>query len=123
MALKNLNQFAPFQAEKFLEGKLLMVTNCMDATDYETKAIVGSKIEVAIVKDNTVYEKTKDGLVVNNNLLEKLSVKLPRTGIKIPQNTYISLVNPSGTIYGQFRNQLSLKADDYKIINSNNTEG
>ena len=117
MALKNLNQFAPFQAEKFLEGKLLMVTNCSEARDYETKAVTGSKIELAIVKDETIYEKNANGELLNN-LFEKISVKIPNTDVKIPQNTYISLVNPSGTIYGQYRNQLSLKADDYKILNA-----
>ena len=56
MALKNLGQFAPFDCEKFLHNKLLMVTNCTALNDFDTKKEIGSKVEVVITKDETEYK-------------------------------------------------------------------
>lgn len=110
MALKNLAQFQQFAIVLFLEGKRLVLTGIEKWVDYTTKQVLGNKAILAIVEDNTPYKPKADG-TCQTNLYEKLTVKVPGE-IKIPVGTDVTLINPTATIWGEFRNQLSVKADD-----------
>ena len=63
--MKHLRDFLVFDLETFLKEKTLMVTECKPWQDFDTKDICGTKVEVAIVKDNTIY-KNKDGETYKN---------------------------------------------------------
>lgn len=114
--LSHLKDFLPpFDAKSFCAGKTFMTTGHRPWIDYETKQVRGEKVDVVILTDETEY-KTKPGEVVTNRF-EKLTVKVPKT-IDIPANVMVELVNPKASIYGDYRNQLSVTADDIRIIQS-----
>lgn len=110
--MKKLSQFMVFDIEAFLKGKLLRVTNVSEWVDYTTKVHMGSKVEVAITKDDTQY-KQKDGESISN-LYEKFNIKIPKD-VQVQVNAYVVPVNAVGTVYGEYRNQLSVTADDIRI--------
>ena len=99
MALKKLQQFVYFDINGFLEKIKLVTTGIGTWKDFESGAKRGTKIEVVIASDKHVYP-TNDGEVINN-LYEKLNIKVPKD-IVVPMNTEIRLVNPVGTIYGEY---------------------
>lgn len=108
--MRNLKQFAPFDAERFLEKKQLQVTACSAWRDYESKSIKGTRVEVVIVVDNTEYQPTKTGEIVSN-VFEKFSVKVPQT-VSFAVGTPVKLINPKAVIYGDFQNMLSVTCEN-----------
>lgn len=113
MALKKLSQFSYFDAEGFF-GKLnLVTTGKSEWKDFESGEHKGTKIEVVVAGDKHKY-KTADGETVNN-LYEKLTVKVAKD-IDVSMNVPVRLINPYVVIYGQYRNQLSITADDIEVI-------
>lgn len=81
--------------------------------DFNTGEVLGTKLDAVIAQDKTDYG-TKEGEVVSN-LYEKLTIKIPKV-ITIPMNVEVRLVNAKATVYGEYRNQLSIVAEDIKII-------
>lgn len=75
--MKNLGQF--FDYKRFFEGKKFVVTDNQPLQDFETKKILGRKIEVAIAEDNTKYIPSNSGSV-QTNLFEKMKVKVLNDG-------------------------------------------
>lgn len=114
MSLKKLNNFTYFDIEGFLSKKTLRTVAVQEWKDYNTQNILGTKVEVVIVSDETDYGNT-DGNVVNN-LYEKLSVKIPAKLTNIPMNTTVRLINPEAVVYGEYRNALSITADNIEIV-------
>lgn len=112
--MKNLNPFVRFALNEFLEGKELTVTACTTWVDFNTGAVQGTKIEVAITRDDTPYPPAKDGSV-STNLYEKINIKVPRA-ITVPTGAIVTIVNGVGNVYGDFRNQLSIRAEDVRVI-------
>lgn len=113
MGLKKLNQFMKFDWEGFSKGKEFLVLGTSKWVDFETKADMGTKVEVLIAKDETPY-KQKDGETVSNRF-EKLTLKI-RKDVKVPPNAHVIPVGAAGTVYGDYRNQLSVTADDIRVI-------
>ena len=113
MALKKLNQFLQFDYPRFSDGKICQVVGVSEWVDYDTKKHIGTKIEVVIVEDKTRYTY-KDGEVVSNRF-EKLVYKVKKD-VKVPIDARVEPVNPVATVYGDFRNQLSIVEDDIRII-------
>ncbi len=111
--MKKLSQFLRFDFDKFSEGKIYQAVSTEKWTDYDTKEILGTKVGSVIVKDNTPY-KQKDGETVTN-LFEKITFKVPKS-IQIPANAYIMPINAVGVVYGDYRNKLSVTADDIRIL-------
>ena len=62
-----------------------------------------------------MYPSGKDGTGEYSNLFEKFTVKVFKD-INVPVGATVELVNPVGTVYGEFRNQLSVRADDVRIV-------
>ena len=113
MSLKKLNQFLVFDFARFQHGKILQVIGSSEWKEYKTDKHLGVKIETVITKDATEYIQ-KEGERVSN-LYEKLVFKCPKD-IKVPLNAIIEPINPVATVYGDFRNQLSIVIDDIRVI-------
>ena len=110
--MRGLSKF--FDTPAFLRGKRLEVTGVSKWLDYDTKATLGSKLAVIITEDNTVYP-VKDGEVINNKY-QPIAVKVRKTDLNVPVGAVVELISPTGTVYGQYHNQLSITADDVKVI-------
>lgn len=111
--MKKLNQFTYFALEEFSKGKRFMSIGQQEWKDFKTGNILGTKVETVIVQDKTDYG-VQDGEVVSN-LYEKLTIKVPKK-ISVPMNVEIKMVNAVATVYGDFRNQLSVVADNIEVI-------
>lgn len=109
--LKGLHLFEFWDADAFLTDKRLLVTRTSPWIDFSTKEELGTKIEVVIVEDNTDY-----GDLEINNLFEKVTIKTKKKNISIPIKSEIKISDAVGVLYGDYRNQLSLKADGIKLV-------
>ena len=111
--MKRLSVYNYFDTEGFLEGITLMLIGTREWLDYDTQKVLGVKVETVIIEDNNDYGS--NGEVVNN-LFEKLTVKIPKKLDSIPIKSKVRLINPEAVVYGEFRNQLSITADDIEVI-------
>lgn len=111
--MKKLSQFLFFDWDSFSEGKRYMGVGRKDWKDYESGELLGSKIDAVIVQDKTKYELAEGEIV--SNLYERFTIKVPRV-IDIPMNVEIQLKNVEATVYGDFRNQLSVIAEDVLVV-------
>lgn len=118
--MKCLYQFENFDMDRFLSGKELTVTACGPWLDYDTKAQLGTKIETVITRDKTPYTPGKNGIATN--LYEKMTVKVAKE-VSVPISSQIELINATANVYGDYRNQLSVKAEDVKVIGSAAQQG
>ena len=69
-----------------------------------------------IAEDHTVYP-TKDGETITNKYAS-MSVKVRKMDLTVPVGAIIELVNPVGVVYGEFHSQLSVTADDIKVVST-----
>ena len=111
--MKGLNQFLSFDWDAFANGKTFIVTGVSDYLDYETKKHLGTKVDCVIATDNTEY-KFKDGEQFTNRF-EKISFKVSKD-ITIPIETRVVPKNVVASIFGEYRNQLSVKCDDIVAV-------
>lgn len=111
--MKGLNQFLSFNWDAFAEGKTFIVTGVSEYQDFDTKAHLGTKVDCVIATDKTLY-KFKDGEEFTNRF-EKISFKIAKD-VNIPIETRVIPVNAVASIYGEYRNQLSVKAEDIQVI-------
>lgn len=107
--MKKLTQFLYFDVDSFFQNKDLVAIGMGEWRDYKSKEVLGTKVELAIVKDDTDYGET-DGEVISN-VYEKFFVKIPRN-IKVPMNTLVTLVNAEATVWGDYNNNLSVIAEN-----------
>jgi len=115
--MKLLNTFLLFQWKQFAQDKEFTVTAMTEWVDYDTKRHLGTRVDVVITADATPY-KTKDGQQVSN-LFEKLTFKVNKD-VTVPVGAKVVPVNAVATIYGQYRNQLSVKCDDIQVVQAGN---
>ena len=111
MALKGLRDFVKFDAKGFLAGKQLLLMQESELKDFDSGKVIGAKLKVTIWTDDTQYKKDE-----TSNEGSELDVKiLGLTAEKVDRNNrgFIKLKNPSGVVFGDFQNQLSLKADGF----------
>lgn len=113
--MKGLAKFLRFDTAAFLRDKELQITARSELVEYGTGKHQGTKFTVAITADKTMYPSGKDGTGEYSNLFEKFTVKVFKD-INVPVGATVELVNPVGTVYGEFRNQLSVRADDVRIV-------
>lgn len=111
--MKFLNQFQEFDFSRFATGKVFLVVGKRPWLDYDTGAALGTTVECVIYKDETIY-KRKEG-DTSSNLFEKLSFKVSKP-VEVPLRAQVKPVNPKATIWGEFRNQLSVKAEDIEVV-------
>ena len=113
MYTKALIQFLLFNWAAFAEDKQFVVTGSSEYRDFNTKAHLGTKVECIIAEDRTPY-KSKDGQKYSN-LYEKITFKVSKD-VNIPVNSVVKPVNAVATVYGEYRNQLSVKCDDIVVV-------
>ncbi|MBR1816017.1 MAG: hypothetical protein IJ763_04880 [Lachnospiraceae bacterium] len=113
--MKGLNQFLNFDWSAFAEGKQFIVTGLSEYQDFETKAHLGTKVDCIIALDKTPYV-FKDGKEFTNRF-EKISFKVSKD-MNIPLESRVMPKNVVASIYGEYRNQLSVKCDDIVIATS-----
>ena len=91
-----------------------MVLSSSDWRDYnDDSKVLGTRLSVGIVSDKTEYRR-KDG-DNETNRFEKIYIKIGKN-IDVPENAYISLINPTGAVYGEKKDQLSVTCDDVKVL-------
>lgn len=112
--MKKLNQFTRFDFGAFSAGKRFLLIGQKPWADYNSGEVLGTKFELVITQDKTDYDTQPDGEAITN-LYEKFTVKVPKN-LTLPNNVEVALVNPTATVYGEFRNNLSVVADGLKVI-------
>ena len=118
--LKCLGQYNRFDLAGFLADKTLAFTGASVWKDYATQQVMGTKAELTITKDDTPY-KVKDGESVSN-LYNKLIVKVPgKVDLKI--GTEVEIEGGEATVYGEYRNQLSVKAASVRPVTPSAANG
>lgn len=113
--MNNLAQFTRFDAAGFLAGKKLQFVDKSNWVDHDTGALLGTRVDLVILEDKTAYKPKADGTPARTNRFEKLAVKVPGA-VSLADDALVELVNPTGTVWGEYRNQLSLKADEVREI-------
>ena len=126
--MNNLSQFEKFDCEAFFRDKALEVEACEPLSEYEdgkaTGRVLGTKVTVVIVGDRTEYKAYGDRRP-RTNRHRMFDVKLMgKMGVDIPEGTKVTLVNPSGQMWGdrdengrvRVRNKLSVTADDVRPV-------
>ena len=111
--MKKLNMFTYFDFDAFANGKRFMSIGIQPWKNFDSGEVEGTKIEAVIVQDKTDYGN-KEG-EVTSNLYEKLTFKVPKE-ISIPMNVEIRPVNAEATVYGEYRNQLSVIAENLEVV-------
>ena len=111
--MKGLNKFVYFDWESFAQDKRFVVVGVKPWTEYETKNVLGTKFDLVIAMDKTDYD-LPDGQSITN-VYKPLSVKVNKI-INLPLNVEVELINAEATVYGQYRNQLSIVAEDVRVI-------
>ena len=112
MRMKGLNQFVSFDWEAFAQGKQFVVTKVSDYADFDSKAHLGTKVECVIAVDKTPYT-FKDGVSFSNRF-EKVTFKVGKD-ISIPLESRVIPKGVTATVYGDYRNLLSIKCDDIVV--------
>ncbi len=110
--MKGLNQFLRFDWNAFAEGKSFLVTGVSEYQDFDTKQHLGTKVECVIASDKTPYS-FKDGNEFTNRF-EKITFKVLKD-LDIPLESRVMPKNVVANIYGEYRNQLSVKCEDIVI--------
>lgn len=110
--MKGLSQFLKFDWNSFANGKQFLVTGVSEYQDYESKAHIGTKVECIIAMDQTPY-LFKDGKEFTNRF-EKITFKVSKD-VDIPLESRVMPKGVVATIYGDYRNQLSVKCDDIVV--------
>lgn len=111
--MKGLNQFLVFNWDAFAEGKSFLVTGISEYQDFDTKAHLGTKVDCVIASDKTPY-KFKEGEIFSNRF-EKISFKVAKD-VNIPVESRVVPKNVVATIFGEYRNQLSVKCEDIAVV-------
>lgn len=108
---KKLSAFLDFDAENYFEKKILLAMQS-EPLKNENQEIIGSKYTVIVWEDATDY-----GDQSISNIGDTYKVKVVGKHLKkIDSPSEVKLINPSGIVYGEFRNQLSVSAEDIIFI-------
>lgn len=117
--MNGLNQFNIFDWDRFSDGKTFVVTGVSEWLDFDTKAHLGTKLDCVIAVDKTKYT-FKDGQQFTNRF-EKISFKVNKD-INIPIESRVIPKGATASIYGEYRNMLSVKCDDIVVAQGKDKE-
>ncbi|WP_288396052.1 hypothetical protein [uncultured Vagococcus sp.] len=113
---KGLSYFETFDAERYFQKKIIKVMKSETWKDFNTQEVIGSKYTVIVWEDKTEY--SKEGVSnVGDTYTVKVKDKEPKN-ISSPIDAV--LINPQARVFGDFRNELSVTADDIKLHNQVN---
>ena len=111
--MKKLKQFAPFNAQLFFSKIELQFTKVEPIR--ENDKTVGFRYNLLICDDQHNY-----GEESSLNIGEVIKVKIEdvNSNTNFTFGQKVELINPRASIYGEYQNQLSVKADDVIIKKS-----
>lgn len=130
-SFSGLRQFEVFDAARFFEGKILVCKGCAPLQEYAdgkaTGKVLGTKVTVGIMLDETSYKPYPDGSTPDNSC-KSFDVKLiGQDGVDIPRRARVTLINPTGSIYAvegsKRRDHISIAADEVRVIPAKKAEG
>lgn len=112
--MKKLKQFVKFDAETFLKDKKLAIKSIKPTYEYvngvRSDIATGTTLAITILVDNTEY-----GEEIGINTFETFNLKVGtnceaiKSRLKVGQEIKIKdYANLTGTVFGDFQNQLSL---------------
>ena len=113
--MKYLNQFLKFDWELFSKNKRFVSIGKRNWTNFETKEHLRILMDAIIYKDNTPYKQKEDE--ITSNAYEKVTFKVAKD-INIPMNVEIQATNVDATVYGYFRERLSITAEDVTVVSN-----
>lgn len=108
-----LNEFNTFDWPRFAGEKVFVCTGQRPWTDRDNGSTLGTVVDAVIYRDDTTY-KHKDG-DTRTNRFEKIAFKVSKT-VTVPVDAQIKPVNAVATIWGDYRNNLSVKAEDIEVV-------
>ena len=112
--MRGTHQFEEFNFSKFSQGKDYTVTGLSEWLDYDTKKPMGWRVDTVVTRDDTQY-RTKDDQVISNLYQPQVFKCSAKPDVKVGD-----IVEPvditACTLYGQFRNQISVKCDSVKVV-------
>ncbi|HCM88437.1 MULTISPECIES: hypothetical protein [Vagococcus] len=122
--MKKLSSFLEFNTSNFLKEKELVFISKTDWTDFDTKEFLGIKYKVLIKSDRTQYgldSNRKEIVAINQG--ESIDVKVDKSQKEEHFEMFepVILINPSGVVFGEFKNQLILSCDSIQR-EENNTQ-
>ncbi len=112
--MKGILQFLDW--ERFAADKTFTAVSTGPWLDYQTKAKLGTKVEVFVSRDDTHYLPRQDGTVFTN-LGEKFSIRVPGD-VSVPIGESVVPVDPVVSIYGQYNENISVRASGIKVVPS-----
>lgn len=111
--MKYLTRFLSFNLPAFLEGKTIQYIGKETWRDFNSGEILGTKVKGLITRDETDYGNNAEPRA---NLYEKVVIKVPKE-LELPLNSAIMPLEATSTVFGDYRNQLSIVAKDIEIVN------
>ena len=111
--MKGLSKFLSFNWPAFSTGKYFLSIRTSEWKHHETGQLLGTKVEALITDDQTDYGVPE---LARANLYEKITFKVPHSVIVPPEVEIQPKGNIRATVYGDFRNNLSIVADDIEVI-------
>ena len=111
--MKKLNMFTYFDWEGFAKDKRFISTGIQPWKNFDSGEGLGTMVEAVIAQDNTFYNN-KEGEIISN-IYEKLVFKVNKN-IDIPMGVEIRPLDVKATVYGEYRNKLSITAGDIEVV-------
>ncbi len=110
--MKGLSKYLIFDWTAFSKDKGFMSVRVSEWKNPDGQ-ILGVKVEALITDDQTDYGSPE---LAQANLYEKVVFKVPRQITVPPQVEIRPKGNVRATVYGDFRNQLSVTVEDIEIV-------
>lgn len=121
MGLKKLSHFQVFDAKKFFEGKDFMLSKVeewQEGDDPQHLQTIGTKVTGVIFRDHTDYGKAGQGINAGESLVFKVSQPVTVFAGWKPFNTIFKATTfTKVSVYGDYRNMLSVKVPSLTAIN------
>ncbi|MBI1720213.1 MULTISPECIES: hypothetical protein [Lactobacillus] len=120
MSLKGLSGFQKFDSEKFFKDKEFLFTKIeewQEGEDADHMHVVGSKITGVIYQDSTTYPHDQKGINQGESITFKVRKPISAfNGWKVFQTAFVANEFEKVSIWGDFRNQLSVKVPSLQPV-------
>jgi dihydroxyacetone kinase-like predicted kinase len=111
--MKKLLEFLKFDWQAFAKDKKFRAIGTREWKDFDTGKVLGTIVDCVIWEDHTEY-KQREGEKVSNRF-EKIAFKVPKE-VTVAEDTLVEPQGVTATVFGDFRNQLSCRADSVVVI-------
>ena len=118
--LKNVQMFNKFDAEAFFKGKKLLFIKASEWQERDPEGnvsrLLGSKVQALIAEDKTDYGSAKASANFGETITIKVKDIAPSAFAKLePMKTILEVQFAKATVYGPYRNELSLIASNIEV--------